>query len=252
MQRDDRDLLEVLKFERQFLRDGGYGRSPRTPWKPQLIFEDSPTCMNFNSARVGPCSNCVLIGLVPAEFRGAQVPCRYIPFDESGATLDSLYHHGDQQQTEGTVEHWLDATIQKLEAERAAGPRSHPSPTPPPSGVVKGTPLYRKQDEALQSFDHTASLHPKCANPACPKAFHWTAGGKFFRFRPEPSVTVATASTEDSPRGIHGVRHYWLCVRCSQMFTLVYDDHCGVVLKTLWPGQSLGDAQKEAAAPSRS
>ena len=35
MQKDERDLLEVLKFELEFLEDGGYGRSPRTPWRPQ-------------------------------------------------------------------------------------------------------------------------------------------------------------------------------------------------------------------------
>ena len=49
MQKDERDLLEVLKFELQFLQDGGYGRSPRTPWRPQYIFEDSLTCMNYDS-----------------------------------------------------------------------------------------------------------------------------------------------------------------------------------------------------------
>ena len=31
MQKDERDLLEVLKFELEFLEQGGYGRSPRTP-----------------------------------------------------------------------------------------------------------------------------------------------------------------------------------------------------------------------------
>jgi len=41
MQKDERDLLEVLKFELTFLEQGGYGRSPRTPWRPQYIFEDS-------------------------------------------------------------------------------------------------------------------------------------------------------------------------------------------------------------------
>jgi len=41
MQKDERDLLEVLKFELKFLEQGGYGRSPRTPWRPQYIFEDS-------------------------------------------------------------------------------------------------------------------------------------------------------------------------------------------------------------------
>src|SRR6266566_731697 len=45
MQKDERDLLEVLKFESQFLQDGAYGRSPRIPWRPQHIFEDPLTCM---------------------------------------------------------------------------------------------------------------------------------------------------------------------------------------------------------------
>ncbi len=49
MAKDDRNILEVLKFELQFLEKGGYGRSPRSPWKPQLIFEDSPSCMNYDS-----------------------------------------------------------------------------------------------------------------------------------------------------------------------------------------------------------
>ena len=33
MQKDERDLLDVLKFELDFLEKGGYGRSPRKPWK---------------------------------------------------------------------------------------------------------------------------------------------------------------------------------------------------------------------------
>lgn len=48
MKRDERDLLEVLKFELKFLEDGGYSRSASARWRPQLIFEGSPTCMNFN------------------------------------------------------------------------------------------------------------------------------------------------------------------------------------------------------------
>ena len=62
MQKDERDLLEVLKFELQFLKDGGYGRAPKTAWRPQYIFEDSLTCMNFDSKEnPGPCSACVLM-----------------------------------------------------------------------------------------------------------------------------------------------------------------------------------------------
>jgi hypothetical protein len=45
-------MLELLKFELKFVEDGGYGRSPRTPWRPPYIFEDSPSCPNLgDSAR---------------------------------------------------------------------------------------------------------------------------------------------------------------------------------------------------------
>jgi len=238
MQKDERDLLEVLKFELKFLEDGGYGRSPSARWRPQLIFEDSPTCMNFNCEEHGPCSDCVLIQLVPPEFRSAHIPCRHIPFDSSGETLDSLYRYGDQVETEELVRGWLRATIKRLEDERAAAEQNQTEPPTNRSGeTTKGTPLYQKQ-------------HPKCANPACPTTFHWTAGGKFFRFRPNPPAQGESGSTTDPPCGIHihGVRHYWLCARCSQMFSLVYDEQCGVVLKALWPEVPVTEAHKEASA----
>ncbi len=49
MDKDERDLLDVLKFELAFLEKGGYGRSPRESWRQPLIFEDSPSCMNYDS-----------------------------------------------------------------------------------------------------------------------------------------------------------------------------------------------------------
>jgi hypothetical protein len=121
MQKDERGLLEVLKFELQFLEDGGYGRSARTPWRPQYIFEDSRTCMNYDSKEnPSPCSNCVLMQLVPPEHRSEKIPCRHIPFSASGETLDSLYRYSNQRETEETVRNWLRATIQCLEEKRAA------------------------------------------------------------------------------------------------------------------------------------
>lgn len=235
MKKDERDLLEVLKFELQFLEDGGYGRSPSARWRPQLIFEDSPTCMNFNSQEQGPCSDCVLMQLVPREFRSAQIPCRHIPFDKSGETLDSLYRCSEQGEIEDVFGNWLRATIQRLEEERAAAKRAPSRHSAPNGGTLRGTPLYQKQ-------------HPKCANPACPTAFHWTGGGKFFRFRPDGGSATLNESTSDSPGGIHGVRHYWLCERCSHVFTLVYDEGSGVMLKVLWPELSTGETHKEASA----
>jgi hypothetical protein len=125
MQKDERDLLEVLKFELQCLEDGGYGRSARTPWRPQYIFEDSRTCMNYDfKENPGPCSDCVLMQLVPPECRSEKIPCRHIPFNASGETLDSLYRYSNQIETEETVGNWLRATIRGVEDERATARQS--------------------------------------------------------------------------------------------------------------------------------
>jgi hypothetical protein len=48
MSDDKRDVLEVLKFELDFLEQGGYGQSVHTPWKATSAFQDSPSCLNFN------------------------------------------------------------------------------------------------------------------------------------------------------------------------------------------------------------
>lgn len=236
MDKDERDLLEVLKFELNFLEKGGYGRSPREPWRPQFIFEDSPTCMNYDcKENPGPCSDCVLMHWIPIESREEKFPCRHIPLDPSGETLDSLYRYGDQREIEEAVGNWLRAAISQLEQERKlahSDTSEHGSLNREP---MTGIPLYQK-------------LHPKCANPACPTAFHWLGGGKFFRFRPDPESTTNSSSTGDTPAGIHGVRHYWLCERCSHVFTLVYEEEYGVMLKLIWPELAAGETQKEFSA----
>ena len=173
--------------------------------------------------------------LVPLENRSTKLPCRHIPLNASGETLDSLYRYSTQCETEETVGEWLRATIQRLEEERQAIQRDRNKHRSPIGETIKGSPLYQ-------------SLHPKCANPACPTAFHWTGGGKFFRFRPDGASATLKDSQADLPRGIHCVRHYWLCERCSQAFTLVYDEECGVVLKALWPELPAAEAYKESSA----
>jgi hypothetical protein len=119
MPRDDRNLLDVLKFELEFLEQGGYGRSPRESWRPRFVFEDSPTCMNFNSKDREPCSECLLMQLVPENARTEQTPCIHIPLSLSGETLESLYRTGTQQEIEETLGLWLRTTIRRLEAEKA-------------------------------------------------------------------------------------------------------------------------------------
>lgn len=121
MTKDDRDILEVLKFELSFLEDGGYGRTPHAPWRAPAIFEDSPICPNFcDPARPHPCETCLLEQFVPDGQRSEKIPCRFIPLTESGLTVDDLYRTGSQIEMEEALARWLRAQIQKIEQERAA------------------------------------------------------------------------------------------------------------------------------------
>jgi len=97
--------------------------------------------MNFNSHEQGPCGDCVLIQLVPPEFRSAEIPCRHIPLDKSGETMDSLYRYGDQGEIEEVFGNWLRATIQRLEEERAGAERAPSKQSMPTGGTLRGTPL---------------------------------------------------------------------------------------------------------------
>jgi hypothetical protein len=120
---DKRDILEVLKFELAFLEQGGYGRSVRTPWKATSIFEDSPSCLNFNDpAHPHPCNDCLLMDLVPAESRFQEVPCHHIPVGPHGETISAL--ENNQGATEDAMRQWLRAAIERIEQQRAGQAKS--------------------------------------------------------------------------------------------------------------------------------
>jgi hypothetical protein len=120
MTADDRDVLEVLKAELDFIEKGGYGRSVRTPWLPTRVFQDSLTCLNFGDPnRSRPCEECVLMALVPPERRSEKAPCHHIPLTPEGETIDFLARNGTQDETEETVKNWLRRKIKFLEEVRA-------------------------------------------------------------------------------------------------------------------------------------
>ena len=124
MSDDKRDILEVLKFELNFLEQGGYGRSVRTPWKPTSVFLDSPSCINFNdSARPHPCTECALTDLVPAQRREEKIPCHHIPLNQQGETVYTMERQREQMELEEALRNWLKDTIQRIERERAAKPQ---------------------------------------------------------------------------------------------------------------------------------
>src|ERR1039457_7051320 len=109
---DDRKLLAVLKAELLFLEKGGYRHPIRQAWRAPLVFADSPTCMNFMATpeQRRPCSDCVLIELVPPDHRKEKLPCHHLPLTEIGDTLEHVYHWGTQEEAEDAVGRWLQAT----------------------------------------------------------------------------------------------------------------------------------------------
>ena len=117
---DARDLLTILKTELAYLERGGYRNSTHAHWYPELIFQDSPTCLNFHHPiEPRPCSECPLMQFVPSEQKAQKIPCRHIPLSEQGVTLDSMYRTETPDEVEATVAQWLRSTIQSLEREQA-------------------------------------------------------------------------------------------------------------------------------------
>ena len=127
MAQDEHEMLELLKFELKFVEDGGYGRSPRTPWRPPYIFEDSPSCPNLGDpARPHPCNECRLIKFVPSELQSENSPCRFIPLNEKGQTIDYFYRCGTQLEMEEALAGWLRSQISRIEQRLAKAATSLP------------------------------------------------------------------------------------------------------------------------------
>jgi hypothetical protein len=129
MANDERGLLEVLRAELKFIEKGGYRHTARAAWRPHFMFQDSPTCLNFDPTQPRkPCSDCVLMQLVPENAQSRKVPCRYIPLNKNGETVDLFYRTGTQEELEGAVVEWLKTTIKRLEREDAQASSTADSP----------------------------------------------------------------------------------------------------------------------------
>lgn len=119
MAKDERDLLELLATELDFIERGGYGRSVRTPWKEISPFRDSLTCVNYAlPEKAHPCTECHLIDFVPPEKQNEEVPCHFIPLTDRGETVADLQAEDNQAKLEDALKMWMRRKIQDLEAER--------------------------------------------------------------------------------------------------------------------------------------
>ncbi len=117
MSEDRRNVLQVLRFELNFLEQGGYGRTVRqTQISP---FRDNLSCLNFGDPlRSHACRECCLYDFVPERSRTEDIPCHFIPLDERGSTVADLLKSGSIKELEPVLKGWLRTTITKLEKER--------------------------------------------------------------------------------------------------------------------------------------
>ena len=119
MATDERDLLELLKNELDFIEKGGYGRSTRAPWQSKSTFQDSVICINYGYPyRAHPCNECHLLDFVSPENRTQDAPCHFIPLNTDGDTIEELEFQDNQSKIEREVSVWLRARIKELEERR--------------------------------------------------------------------------------------------------------------------------------------
>ena len=116
MESDLKEIIEQLKLQRDIIKDGGYGRSVRTPWKEEQLFRDSITCLNVGeTVKKHPCNECLLWEWVPEDHKDEDIPCHFIPLNEKGKSIAELEDAGKREEAEQALLVWLDSTIEKLE-----------------------------------------------------------------------------------------------------------------------------------------
>ena len=120
MPKDNRNLLRVLQSELVFLDAGGYSAWAGARWRLPLIFEESPSCPNFNDmTHAVACRDCCLAKLVPLRAQNAPLPCRRIPLNGAGENLESLYRTATVEELTRVYRGWLLRTIDELERKDA-------------------------------------------------------------------------------------------------------------------------------------
>jgi hypothetical protein len=76
-------------------------------------------------------------------------------------------------------------------------------------------------------------MYLKCAHPDCSSDFDF-GQGRLYRFQQSPQQAR-------QPAHWHAVKHYWLCARCCESYTIEYHKGAGVVLMERL--ETLGDSK---------
>jgi hypothetical protein len=111
-----RELLQMLRFELNYLEQGGFARDRATMGMDSPFLATS-LCINFGDPlRRHACRECGLHRFVPEERQHEEFPCHFIPLNSSGDTIARLIAQKKPERLEIALKHWLRATIAQLEA----------------------------------------------------------------------------------------------------------------------------------------
>lgn len=96
--------LGLLRFEVEYMPKHGFS---------------GLLCLSAGRGRPGsdPCAACPLLEFVPPERQNETVPCRHIPLNEKGETVESISHQYDRTYLEEQILGWMQRTAQRLEKE---------------------------------------------------------------------------------------------------------------------------------------
>jgi hypothetical protein len=115
MPEDHRDVLEILRYELNFLEQGGFGQTRQEVRLPSP-FRDTLICLNHGDPlRPHACHECFLYGFVPEHARTENVPCHHIPLDPAGHRMIDYLRAGDAAGLERALKIWLRRMISELE-----------------------------------------------------------------------------------------------------------------------------------------
>lgn len=111
------ETIEKLRLELGILKDGGYGRSVRTPRIQPSYLRDSVTCLNFGRHEDRePCDHCFLMEFVPPNSSHLELPCHHIPLNQDGETIASLEASNDRDHLEEVLADWIRNAIKQMES----------------------------------------------------------------------------------------------------------------------------------------
>jgi hypothetical protein len=116
MPRDAHELLQILRYELNYIEQGGFERD-HALLGTESPFQGTIACINFGDPiQAHECRECLLAEFVPAEKLTEDVPCHHIRLNATGETLAGLIKKNDQSRMVAALKEWLHATIARLEA----------------------------------------------------------------------------------------------------------------------------------------